>query len=88
MAKWLDRNVYTDNLVGKENAPDGSGGDAVNQPGLKEMTLKAIDIVQARSEGKGWLIMSEAASIVSSRSTIWLRFHANIPTGQDDARSW
>jgi hypothetical protein len=29
------------------------------------MTIKAIDIVQARSKGKGWFIMSEAASIVS-----------------------
>ena len=27
------------------------------------MTLKAIDIVQERSQDKGWLIMSEAASI-------------------------
>lgn len=27
------------------------------------MTIKAIDIVQARSQGKGWFVMSEAASI-------------------------
>ncbi|KAF2093798.1 alkaline phosphatase [Rhizodiscina lignyota] len=63
MAKWLDRNVYPDNLQGLENDPTGSGGDAIDQPGLKEMTLKAIDILNARSEDKGWLIMSEAASI-------------------------
>jgi alkaline phosphatase len=37
--------------------------DATNQPGLLEMTIKAIDIVQARSQGKGWFVMSEAASI-------------------------
>lgn len=27
------------------------------------MTLKAIDIVNARSSSKGWLVMAEAASI-------------------------
>jgi alkaline phosphatase len=27
------------------------------------MTLKAIDVLQARSKGKGWFMMSEAASI-------------------------
>ena len=75
MAKWLDRNVYKANLQGKKNAPDGSGGNATNQPGLKEMTLKAIDIVQARSEGKGWLIMSEAASIVSFNCLSVLKLH-------------
>ncbi|KAF2842746.1 putative extracellular phytase [Patellaria atrata CBS 101060] len=63
MAKWLDRNVYTDNLEGQENSPDGSGNDATNQPGLKEMTLKAIDILEERSGDGGWFIMSEAASI-------------------------
>jgi len=66
MAKWLDRNVYMDNLANITEAPDGSGEPAVNQPGLKDMTLKAIDILQTRSsaEGdKGWFIMSEAASI-------------------------
>lgn len=55
--------VYRDNLVGNENAPDGSGGDATDQPGLKEMTLKTIDILNARSGDEGWFIMSEAASI-------------------------
>lgn len=63
MAKWLDRNVYTDNLEGHENDPTGDGGDATDQPGLKEMTLKAIDILDSRSGDKGWFIMSEAASI-------------------------
>jgi len=63
MAKWLDRNVYTANLKGNKDAPDGSKKDADNQPGLKEMTLKAIDIAHARSNGKGFFVMSEAASI-------------------------
>jgi alkaline phosphatase len=61
--QWLDRNVYTDNLKGQKSAPDGSKGDALNQPGLKEMTLKAIDITHKRGGDKGFFIMSEAASI-------------------------
>ncbi|KAK4505349.1 hypothetical protein PRZ48_003312 [Zasmidium cellare] len=63
MAKWLDRNVYKDNLNGNEAAPNCEGGDANNQPGLKEMTLKAIDILNSRAGDKGWFIMSEAASV-------------------------
>jgi len=66
MAKWLDRNVFTDNLEGNEDAPNCQGGDATDQPGLKEMTLKAIDILQTRAEAdgdKGWILMSEAASV-------------------------
>lgn len=66
MEKWLDRNVYTDNLVGTENSPDCRGSDGLDQPGLKEMTLKAIDILDTRAKAdgdKGWFLMSEAASI-------------------------
>lgn len=66
MAKWLDRKVYPENLVGLKNSPTGDGTDAVDQPGLKEMTLKAIDILATRSkkdEDQGWFLMSEAASI-------------------------
>ena len=62
MAKWLDRNVYRDNL----NQSLSATGDktlALDQPGLREMTLKAIDILEARSGDSGWLLMSEAASI-------------------------
>ena len=63
MAKWLDRNVYTNNLVEQENSPDGSGDDATDQPGLKEMTLKTIEILHNRHEKNGWLVMSEAANV-------------------------
>lgn len=63
LAKWLDRNVLKDNLKGQKNSPTGDGTDATDQPGLKEMTIKAIDILQARSKNKGWFMMSEAASI-------------------------
>ncbi|KAJ8503406.1 hypothetical protein ONZ45_g10884 [Pleurotus djamor] len=63
MAKWLDRNVYPENLKGRGDHPTGDGTDATNQPGLKDMTLKAIDILKARSNGKGFFMMSEAASI-------------------------
>lgn len=70
MAKWLDRNVYTKNLVGNKDAPDGKNGSATDQPGLKEMTLKAIDILQARNSKKGWFLMSEAASIDKQMHTL------------------
>lgn len=63
LAKWLDRNVYTENLRNQSNAPDGGKGDAIDQPGLKDMTLKAIDILHTRSSDKGWFLMSEAANI-------------------------
>lgn len=70
MAKWLDRNVYPQNLRNQSNSPDGKKGDALDQPGLKEMTLKAIDILQARNGDKGWFIMSEAASIDKQMHTL------------------
>jgi alkaline phosphatase len=53
MAKWLDRNVYKQNREGQKNSPDGKKGDATDQPGLKEMTLKAIEVLNARSSDKG-----------------------------------
>ena len=34
---WLDRNVYKSNLLGHKNTPDGQGGNATDQPGLKDM---------------------------------------------------
>jgi alkaline phosphatase len=64
MDKWLDRHVYTDNIKGN-NYPDGSNRAATDQPGLKEMTLKAIDILSTRTEKKkdGFFLMSEAAHV-------------------------
>jgi len=58
-AKWLDRQVYPQNLLNQKNSPTGDGTDAVDQPGLKEMTLKAIDILQTRADeqGTGWFMM-------------------------------
>ncbi|EGE02224.1 alkaline phosphatase [Trichophyton mentagrophytes] len=76
MAKWLDRNVYKENLKNQKNYPDGSDKDADDQPGLKEMTLKAIDILHTRnrnhreSRGKGFFLMSEAASIDKQMHTM------------------
>ncbi len=75
---WLDRNVYPQNLRTLNNgstSPTGARGvPATDVPGLRDMTLKAIDILHARSAGagnasagaqagKGWFLMSEAASI-------------------------
>ncbi|KAI0310610.1 alkaline-phosphatase-like protein [Amylostereum chailletii] len=64
LAKWVDREVHPENLRGLANSPTGDGTDATDQPGLKDMTLKAIDVLEARAKGnEGWLLMSEAASI-------------------------
>jgi len=73
MAKWLDRNVYTDNILGNEDSPTCDGSDASDQPGLKEMTLKAIDVLNTRATANGsngWFIMSEAASIDKQMHTL------------------
>lgn len=66
---WLDRNVYKQNL-NKKNSPDGSGRNATDVPGLKEMTLKAIDILTTRHRNEGWFLMSEAASIDKQMHTL------------------
>lgn len=61
VSTWLDQNVYTQN---KDLAVKPLGGrGAYDQPGLKEMTLKAIDILHTRSKarGTGFMLMSEAA---------------------------
>jgi alkaline phosphatase len=65
MAKWLDRHVYTDNLKNGTVSPlVNNTGPTYDQPGLAQMTLKAIDILKARdTENKGFFMMSEAASI-------------------------
>ena len=70
MNVWLDRNVYKDTLKGNEKSPDGSKRDATDQPGLKEMTLKALDILHTRHANEGWLLMSEAASIDKQMHTL------------------
>lgn len=63
ISTWLDQNIYTDALV-HAIQPDGTQG-AFDQPGLKDMTLKAIDILSTRAKkrGTGWTLMSEAALI-------------------------
>ncbi|PKY08447.1 alkaline phosphatase [Aspergillus campestris IBT 28561] len=63
LATWLDRHVYPDNLRNQHNHPDGSERDADDLPGLKDMTLKAIDVLHERHGEQGWFMMSEAASI-------------------------
>ncbi|EHK99643.1 putative Alkaline phosphatase H [Glarea lozoyensis 74030] len=59
---WLDRNVYKNNL-NLTNDPSGNKKAALDLPGLKEMTLKAVDILHERGGDKGFFLMSEAASV-------------------------
>lgn len=59
--------IYPESLKGRKNSPLGDDADALDQPGLKDMTLKAIDILQNRQKdsGKGWLMLY-ASHIISS----------------------
>lgn len=70
MAKWLDRNVYPENVDKPKTAPDGSNSSATDQPGLKEMTLKALEILHTRHQEDGFFLMSEAASIDKQMHTL------------------
>jgi len=45
--------VYPENLLNKKNSPTDDGSDAVNQPGLKEMTLKAIEVLHNKHKKQG-----------------------------------
>ncbi|KAI7785493.1 alkaline phosphatase [Diaporthe eres] len=60
---WLDRNVFPDVLKTFTNDPAGTKAPALDLPGLKDMTLKAVDILNERGGDKGFFLMSEAASI-------------------------
>ncbi|KAJ3100396.1 hypothetical protein HDU96_010357 [Phlyctochytrium bullatum] len=61
MNVWEDRVVSTGNLA-KAVGPENYSGTAKDQPGLKDMTLKAIEIMEKRCSD-GWFLMSEAASV-------------------------
>jgi alkaline phosphatase len=45
-------------LKNHKNSPGLSGKDALDQLGLKDMTVKAIDILHNHSRKKGWFVMS------------------------------
>jgi len=67
---WLDRNVYKDNLKSFTNDPTGNKSAALDLPGLKEMTVKAVEILHKRGGDKGFFLMSEAASIDKQMHTL------------------
>ncbi|CAO3620128.1 unnamed protein product [Cunninghamella echinulata] len=62
---WLERNIYINNTVGNGAAPDNSGRDALgsDQPGLEDMTIKALEVLKKRGGEDGFFLMSEAASV-------------------------
>lgn len=60
---WLDRNIFTENLASFTNSPLGGDEPALDLPGLKEMTLKAVDVLANRGADSGFFLMSEAASV-------------------------
>ncbi|KAI1145582.1 alkaline phosphatase [Nemania diffusa] len=67
---WLDRNVYKSNLAAFTNDPTGKSAPALDLPGLKEMTLKAVDILHRRGGEKGFFLMAEGASIDKQMHTL------------------
>ncbi|CDH59936.1 alkaline phosphatase [Lichtheimia corymbifera JMRC:FSU:9682] len=62
---WMERNILVNNTVGNGAAPDLSGKDALgsDQPGLTDMTLKALEVLKKRGGDDGFFLMSEAASV-------------------------
>ncbi|KAF7720871.1 hypothetical protein EC973_005892 [Apophysomyces ossiformis] len=62
---WFERNLFVNNTIGNKAAPDLSGKDALgsDQPGLQEMTLKALETLKKRGGKDGFFLMSEAASV-------------------------
>lgn len=73
----MERNILVNNTVGNGAAPDLSGKDALgsDQPGLTDMTLKALEVLKKRGGDDGFFLMSEAASVdkqVSLNSLLFL----------------
>ncbi|KAG6004561.1 hypothetical protein E4U21_000945 [Claviceps maximensis] len=67
---WLDRNIYPENLKNFKNNPIGGNDPALDLPGLKEMTLKAVEVLHKRGGDKGFFLMSEAASVDKQMHTL------------------
>ncbi|KAG0266228.1 hypothetical protein BG011_002925 [Mortierella polycephala] len=63
MDVWLDRNVYKKNLDNAGSDPTGNGKAALNQPGLEEMAIKGLEVLDKRHRKEGWFMMVEAASV-------------------------
>ncbi|KAJ3413498.1 hypothetical protein HDV05_007881 [Chytridiales sp. JEL 0842] len=59
---WYDRVAQPSNLQGKNSSPFADGTAALNQPGLEDMTMKAIELMDKRCTD-GWFLLSEAASV-------------------------
>ncbi|KAI8146214.1 hypothetical protein BJV82DRAFT_485975, partial [Fennellomyces sp. T-0311] len=72
MTIWLERNVYVNYTLSNAAAHDLSSNDllGMDQPGLDDMTLKALEVLRKRGGDDGFFLMSEAASVDKS-STTW-----------------
>ncbi|ORY51242.1 alkaline phosphatase-like protein [Rhizoclosmatium globosum] len=63
MDTWLEREVNKEGLKqNKASSPLLDGTTALDQPGLEQMTLKAIEVMEKKCTD-GWFLMSEAASV-------------------------
>ncbi|GAA5816809.1 hypothetical protein MFLAVUS_010343 [Mucor flavus] len=65
MDVWFERNLFSNNTVGNKAHPSLNGADAlgVDQPGLSDMTLSALEVLKKRGGKDGFFMMSEAASV-------------------------
>ncbi|SAM00751.1 hypothetical protein [Absidia glauca] len=78
---WIERNVYVNNTVGNKASPRNDGKDALgsDQPGLADMTVKALDTLKKRGGKNGFFLMSEAASVDKKFHTLdWSRGIADL----------
>ena len=61
MDTWIDRNIYTQSLNDEGDAL-GKDAPAKDQPGLEEMTMAAVRVLETRCQD-GFFLMVEAASV-------------------------
>ncbi|KAI9293827.1 putative extracellular phytase, partial [Neoconidiobolus thromboides FSU 785] len=62
MDVFVDRSMLKDNLKGNKASPVGDNKDALDQPGLVDMTKKTLNILKKRGGDAGFFAMIEAAS--------------------------
>ncbi|KAI9311773.1 alkaline-phosphatase-like protein [Dichotomocladium elegans] len=69
---WFERNIFVNNTVGNEAGPNLDGKDALgaDQPGLDDMTLKALEVLKKRGGDDGFFLMAEGASVDKKLHTL------------------
>jgi hypothetical protein len=60
--------VLKENLEGQQNSPMGDGTNTIDQPGLKDMALKATDILQSRPKNPARVVFHSSDRFCPSRN--------------------